>query len=343
MTASDESGDEETGALLSSPPALDVAATVEEAPSALPRFPPRCKRCLVCGLSFAAASLLAVFLLPLVAKYGANMFYNKAVMHYTWKQAIENNPKPLCYSDEFTALIEKNLAETCSRLNRVAADYWLDKGTLLAVIREPGQGIFKHDDDADIVYMSRDHAKVVGALKNGGAGEFWRQFDEDYGPFGIHNPPIRTHMDLDVAAFTEEKSARTEFGRKSLAINGDVAFYMPRIVFPLRKLGGKGKLAHCNIPNIPFAFYKSRDWSMGQGPRMVQDFLGVEDLDLRPCTPRTAAENAKFLRLDSFEVNPKQEARSDEEVMDFKKTGYWTEGRKQIAAKAAIDAAATNG
>ena len=306
-----------------------VAQTATIRSSTVP--PLRRKRCVIA--TAAGLLLLICFAAPFVLRRGARMFYNKAVMHYSWKQALVDNADPRCMPKEFTEFVSKNLAETCTRLNRAGVDYWLDKGTLLAVLREPGQSIFKHDSDADLVYMERDHAKMVGALKDGGAGEFFRQYDEDYGGFGRRDPPYATLIDLDAAAFTEETSARTEFGRKSLAINKDVAFYMPSIIFPLRKLGGKGKLAHCSIPNIPFAYYEDRDWSTGFGPRMVQNFLQISDLDLRPCVPMMPEEREHYIRSDSLVVNPTGEGQREVMVGP-----YWTPERKKIAAAAAIDA-----
>ena len=168
----DEHDDEaamESGVLLgASSSALPSAGRSSASRRALRRW-----KCI--GIASTSVLLLVVIVI-LVLPGAMSVFYNMHVLHAGAFAAAPWNDVPAkCFEPAYVAAVTAQLSDTCHRLNRAGVDYWLTAGTLLAVIREPNQGIFKHDTDADVAYMARDHAKAVGALRSSQMGEYYFQ------------------------------------------------------------------------------------------------------------------------------------------------------------------------
>ena len=242
----------ESGALLAPSDHVHQAAPPPPQPSRL-RFAHRCAARIVCA---AIVFMVYVAALPLIG----TLYYRAALMVGSgrWKAV------PPCLPSEATTAIETQIAAACQRLNRAGAEYWLDRETLVAVTNEPNQRVFKHSSNADIAYMRRDHAKVVGALKSHDSlGEYYRyaHFDRGFlGHFdtkwkyavgkGVAGQAWKFAIGLHSAAELSEKSERTENGRFALAV-GDgesESLHIPWNVFPLRKVSLKKSES---IPTTP--------------------------------------------------------------------------------------------
>ena len=259
------------------------------------------------GAAVAAAFLFvgALALFPTAAKLVGVGIYRTMVVH-------SNGAKPtLCMEAGFTDAVTLQLAEACTRLNAAEASYWLDEGTLLSAIRE--QRVFPHDYDADIAYLRSDHAKVVGALKDLRSGTFFRQNDFDGGGLGRGNA-ARWKFMIDLTPLAEAPPA-PHSALRGLPFAAVAAAIEPRLafrcgdsqhdctcrrwtVFPLRRLGGEGRLAHCQIPNVPWLFYEQRRFASASwaawAKRFTEAALDKRDVDLRACVPRNEEEKEAF-------------------------------------------------
>jgi len=171
----------------------------------------------------------------------------------------------------------KLFKKTVKILNKNNITYWADGGTLIGAIRH--NGLFKWDDDIDIVFLQKDTDKLLklkSAFNKKGLDIEWTTHQKvmlkvwDKKGLKIYKPKMytRNHTGykhyrypfIDLAPLTEQ-GKKFKYHKKINEWFGNKFYYLKSNIFPLKTTNFSNIMI--NIPNNPKAYlnrcYKNWD------------------------------------------------------------------------------------